>query len=63
MSRYFSPFAPIDRDHARLTDELRIIAQDDTRRAPREPGREAARRPRVLLRLHPLDIGRARRTL
>lgn len=31
MSQYSSPFAPVDRDRARLAAELRTAAQDDTR--------------------------------
>ena len=62
MSSYSSPFAPIDRDSARLADELRTIAQDDTRRAPHEGGRQTLRHPRLRLRLRPVGILRTRRT-
>lgn len=50
MSHYSSPFAPIDRDSARLADELRSIAQDDTRRAP-ERTTPPARHPSLWHRL------------
>ncbi|KRE39012.1 hypothetical protein ASG73_01195 [Janibacter sp. Soil728] len=43
MSHYSSPFAPVDRDQARLVAELRAAAQDDTRRAPVRTDLPAAR--------------------
>lgn len=60
MSRYSSPRTPTDRDAARLADELRSIAQDDTRPTPRA---EARRRLRLRLpaRLRPAPTLRAPR--
>lgn len=55
MSRYSSPFAPTDRDSARLADELRAVAQDDTRRTSRAA--HTPRRAHVVLRLrHALTL-------